>query len=234
MILNHKSEEPLEIKIGEKQITQVPSSKLLGVQINDKENWKNQINEKGGVISSLNQRLYLIRRLKNQVNKERLRKITDSIWTSKLRYGLQLYGQTRIESEDVLTKEFENLQKAQNNLLRTLECVRIKDKRSIGKMLESQNMLSVNQLQAQVKLTEMWKAHNSTNYPIKLDKMKPTNETRVTRSVTSENFIEPKSKLTFIGDATRLWNKAPMTIRQAKSIGIVKKEIKKFVKNLPI
>ena len=101
-------------------------------------------------------------------------------------------------------------------------------------MLESQNMLSVNQLQAQVKLTEMWKAHNSTNYPIKLDKMKPTNETRVTRSVTSENFIEPKSKLTFIGDSTRLWNKAPMTIRQAKSIGIVKKEIKKFVKNLPI
>ena len=39
---------------------------------------------------------------------------------------------------------------------------------------------------------------------------------------------------TFVSDATRLWNKAPLGIRQAKSIGIVKKEIKLFCKNLPI
>ena len=37
-----------------------------------------------------------------------------------------------------------------------------------------------------------------------------------------------------IGDATRLWNKAPNIIRNAKSIGIAKKEIKLFCKNLPI
>ena len=51
-------------------------------------------------------------------------------WTSKLRYGLQLYGQTRLTSSDVLTKDFEGLQKAQNNILRTLECVRIKDRKA--------------------------------------------------------------------------------------------------------
>ena len=106
MILNHKTDTPVEITVGGKTIIQEKSSKLLGVTINEKENWSTQINEKGGVISSLNQRLYLIRRLKNQVNKTRLRKVAESIWTSRLRYGLQLYGKVRQTSEDPICKDF--------------------------------------------------------------------------------------------------------------------------------
>ena len=64
----------------------------------------------------------------------------------------------------------ENLQLAQNNLLRTLQNVRIKDKVSIASMLERQQMLSVNQLQAQIKLTEMWKASNVNKYPLNIEK----------------------------------------------------------------
>ena len=71
-------------------------------------------------------------------------------------------------------------------------------------MLESQKMLSVNQLQAQIKLTEMWKASNVSSYPLTIGKMKHPLDSRVTRSVTSENLREPKSKHTFIGGATRL------------------------------
>ena len=68
---------------------------------------KRRFNEKGGVIPSLNQRLYRIKRLKNQVNYDRLRKIAESIWTLRLRYGLQLYGKVRLTGEDVLTKDLE-------------------------------------------------------------------------------------------------------------------------------
>ena len=39
---------------------------------------------------------------------------------------------------------------------------------------------------------------------------------------------------TFIGDATRLWNKAPPEIKTAKTITAAKKEIKKFVMTLPV
>jgi hypothetical protein len=35
-------------------------------------------------------------------------------------------------------------------------------------LLEEQNMLSVNQMAAQIKLTEMWKASNDPQYPIKM------------------------------------------------------------------
>ena len=43
MILNHKSDSPVEISVGGKTIVQEKSSKLLGVTINDKENWSTQI-----------------------------------------------------------------------------------------------------------------------------------------------------------------------------------------------
>ena len=129
----------------------------LGVIINESESWEDQISGKGGVLSALSQRLFLIRRLKNQMSKERLTKVADSLWTSKARYGLQLYGQVRLTNDDVLTGQLEKLQLAQNNLLRTMENVRIKDKVSIKTMLEKNKMLSINLMHAQVKLTEKGK-----------------------------------------------------------------------------
>ena len=92
----------------------------------------------------------------------------------------------------------------------------------------------MNQLQAQIKLTEMWKATYLTKYPLQIGKKTCGTEIRTTRSVTLENLNEPRTLNTFIGDATRLWNKAPSAVRTAKSIGIAKKEIKTFCKLLPI
>ena len=61
MILNHKVQVPVEIKVGKVKIIQEISSKLLGVYINENEKWNTQINGKGGVISCLKQRLYLLK-----------------------------------------------------------------------------------------------------------------------------------------------------------------------------
>ena len=66
------------------------------------------------MIAALNQRLFLINRLKNQVSKVQLRKIAESIWSSKLRYGLQLYGEVRQTSEAKMSTELEKLQRAHN------------------------------------------------------------------------------------------------------------------------
>ena len=65
------------------------------VTVDETQKWKTQISGKGGVISAFIQRLFFINSLKNQVSKNQLRKIAESIWTSKLRYGLQLYGEVR-------------------------------------------------------------------------------------------------------------------------------------------
>ena len=94
-------------------------------------------------------------------------------------------------------------------------------------MLSKHNMLFINQLNAQIKLTEMWKASNIEKYPLDIKKFASSSSRTgtQTKGVTKENLIEPMTKATFVGDATRIWNKAPDKIRQAKTLQSAKKEI---------
>ena len=87
-------------------------------------------------------------------------------------------------------------------------------------------------MHAQVKLTEMWKANNYKNYPQGVDKLKPASNGRITRGMSDEKLVEPSTLNTFIGNASRLWNKAPNAIKA--SISIAKNEIKKYCETLPI
>jgi hypothetical protein len=87
-----------------------------------------------------------------------------------VRYGLQLYGEVRKTDEAKKAKDFVTLQKAQNKMLRILCKVSIKDKISIESILSKQNMLSINQLYARIKLIEMWKAANCEKYPLDINK----------------------------------------------------------------
>ena len=56
---------------------------LLGITFGDNLKWKSQIYDKGGVIPSLNQRLFMIKRLKNSLNQEGLKKIEYIIFNSE-------------------------------------------------------------------------------------------------------------------------------------------------------
>ena len=49
-----------------------------------------------------------------------------------------------------------------------------------------------------------------------------------------ESGVSEVSKKTFINDGVRLWNRCLSNIKQSKSLFTAKKEIKKFVTNLPI
>ena len=53
-----------------------------------------------------------------------------------------------------------DLQKTQNKLIRYINKSTIKDKINTGSMFLKHNMASVNQLNAQIKLTETWKSLN--------------------------------------------------------------------------
>ena len=105
-------------------------------------------------------------------------------------------------------------------------------------MLTKHKMLSVNQLQAQVKLTELWKVVNTDNNPLKFTHQSPAENGRETRAVSNKKLVQTKgSTLTndsFIYDATRLWNMAPESIKMSKSLLSAKAEIKKFCVSLPL
>ena len=99
-------------------------------------------------------------------------------------------------------------------------------------------MLSANQINAQVKLTEMWKAQYLDNYPIKGDKQTTNEENRSTRSTTRGDLIihgnSEISRSAFINDASKMWNNVPVLIKQCKTLYSAKKQIKKFVTTLPL
>ena len=81
LIINNKYEGLVQVTVGNATVSQEKTSKLLGVKIYDDMNWNEKVYGKGGLISSLNQRTHLIRRLRNHIGGEKLRKIVDSLWT---------------------------------------------------------------------------------------------------------------------------------------------------------
>ena len=155
-----------------------------------------------------------------------------------MRYGIHLCGKVRLSNEDPTQGFMEELQKAQNKMLRLLNNSRIKDKITTKSILAKLNMLSANQINAQVKLIEIWKARNVENYPIHCQKIKYDQDTRTTRASKRGDLITEastvKSQATFINDAIKIWNAAPLIIKNSKTLAIAKKEIRKFVTTLPI
>ena len=65
-----------------------------------------------------------------------------------------------------------SLQLTQNRLLRTLNGTKISDKISTQSMLNTFQLLSVNQLAAEIKLIETWKSINLEDNPIQLEPFK--------------------------------------------------------------
>ena len=189
------------------------------------------------MISSLNSRIYIIRRLKNYLSFKSILKMVDGIFTSKLRYGLQLMGKVRTSIEDQETAEFKAIQVVQNNLLRLLNGTKTKDMVSIPVMLKKFNMLSANQLNASMKLLEVWKAINLPDYPLKINRQEIHTTGINTRADKVNRPIEVgKTNLcqkTCVSDAIRLWNKAPRSVTESASLHQVKNQIRMYVKSLP-
>ena len=101
------------------------------------------------------------------------------------------------------------------------------------------NSISINQINAQVKIQEIWKAINIKGSPLNFTI--PTNDpnTRCSRSSSNGRLLLSKGKTTlsqatFLNDGTRLWNLAPNEIKTCNSIFSVKGLIKSFVKTLPV
>jgi hypothetical protein len=108
----------------------------------------------------------MVKRISNHISKNKLCKVVDSLWTFKLRYGLQLCTEVRLTAEHPKILYMTMAQRLQNKMLRILDGALVLDRKSTNTLLDNQNMLSVNQIAAQIKLTEMWKASNDSQSPI--------------------------------------------------------------------
>ena len=97
----------------------------------------------------------------------------------------------------------------------------LKDRNRSADLLNKYELLSVNQLAAQTKLVEAWKSINLEDYPIQMDNnqlQRNTND-RAVRETTVKLWKEDtkitSAKESFVGDAAKLWNNAPKSVRSA-------------------
>ena len=101
-------------------------------------------------------------------------------------------------------------------------------------------MLSVNQLAASIKLTDAWKTCNIEYYSLKLEKnydnLVPNN--RSVRShinrVWNEDGRSIAAKEIFSRNTAKLWNQAPISLQEAKTLTIAKKHVYSYCRTLPI
>ena len=101
-------------------------------------------------------------------------------------------------------------------------------------------MLSVNRINAQTKITEVWKAikKDKNDNLFKNGVPKINSDERQSRSMAKGLLIikghTVGTQNTFINDGKRLWNKCPHEITQFNALHPPKALIKKFVKTLPL
>ena len=89
-----------------------------------------------------------------------------------------------------------------------------------------------------LKLVEIWKSNNIPGYPIEwLKRSDEQKREGLKSSDKPELLIKGKSKIqsqTFVNDAALLWNRAPKSIKECKTLAAAKKQIKIFINTLPL
>ena len=106
-------------------------------------------------------------------------------------------------------------------------------------MLNKFNLLSVNQTAAQIKLLEAWKSCRTENYPVKLKKTETREGNQREMRMGTRRELEEGGRTrtvaeSFAREAGRVWNTAPNTIKDAKTISAAKKAILEYCKTLPV
>ena len=147
---------------------------------------------------------------------------------------------TRMKNEDTQSDELLSIQKIQNKLARFLNNVNKMDHQSTESLLEKSKMLSVNRLNAQIKITEVWKALHcdpkQNAYKNSIPKINP--EERALRSH-SKGILQIKghsneARNSFLNDSKYVWNELPEAITSHQALNPPKLKIKTFVKSLPL
>ena len=157
-------------------------------------------------------------------------------------YNIRWASTTRkcqTQNEDPKDGILKSLQITQNKAARFLNGNKLQDHVPTKQTFDDLDLLSVNQLNAQIKIREVWKSLNDNMHPIQWEKRSADQSTSCNLRSALSKALKPigKSRIvesTFMSDAVKVWNATPQCIQECKSLFTVKKEINKFVRSLPL
>ena len=130
--------------------------------------------------------------------------------------------------EDVENNLIGSIQVIQNKLARFLTGKKLMDKIPTKEIFNELKIPSVNQINAQIKLLEVWKSQQSDSYRTQWRTRNDAALDRRTRA-SKENLLHESYgcnilNSTFINDAARVWNLAPNSIKISTSISAATKK----------
>ena len=236
LVMKHgKEEKEFSFKIGDAQVTESTSEKLLGVWVSNSLNWGEHIEK---LEDELSFRLYTLRKLEQVIPKSLLKRVADGIFNSVIRYGLGIFCPIRTHKLDPNPSSVSGIKVLFNDVLRLLCNTRRQQHTSIQSMLEKVGWLSINQLACEVRLLEVWKALNQDEYCLK-DIFERVNNQVNTRS---NNQVKLKASFktrlrenSFQFPSVQLWNAAPSEVTEAKTESQARAAIRKHVQlTIPI
>ena len=209
------------------------SEKLLGLQISREFNWKIHVDMLAG---ELKKKIGLMRRIRNRLTRGKMLMVAESIFNSKVRYGIALYLNPTFETEDVkarkLSVEASKLQVIQNSMLRTIFNYRLLDKVNMEKLRNNIKMFSINQMNIYHVLLEAFNVISNGSAEKIQEKWMPgiekhySNRREFDVKVPSVDHVRCQG-FTWFG--AKLWNSLPEEIKAVKNPDSFKEKVKEYI-----
>ena len=134
LVMKHgNQDEELTFKIGDAEVKESTSEKLLGVWVANSLNWAEHIER---LEDDLSYRLYTLRKLEQVIPKFLLKKVADGIFNSIIRYALGIFCPIRTHKDDPVPSSINGIRVRFNDVLRLLCNTRRQKHTSIESMLE--------------------------------------------------------------------------------------------------
>ena len=235
VIRNVNNKVKYTLKMDGERIEESDTITLLGAVLSKDMSWSKHVK---GLLSSLRSSTGLISRLANYIPNRCLTPLIHGLMLSKVRYALPLFADIRLNDADASSSLMKDIQIEINKGLRIVVGVRLSDRMSIAELLSQVRVPSVNQLAAEVTLTEIWKLLKqdtpiSTHFTW-LDDY----STKITRN-TGKNLLSAptpggSNAGKFVRNAATLWNTATQEIRNTQERNEMKRLIRQFSRELPI
>ena len=239
LIYNSKGKEKkITLDVGGETLHTAKSEKLLGLTINPDLNW---ISHTDKLCASLKQRLGLLRRIKHKINSHKLQIVAESIFQSKIRYGISVYTNPKFEFnhlEQPMDPNIARLQVIQNDMMRLLVGKKRSSRTNMEKLRKDLKMFSVNQLSCYHTAIEMFNIINHKSSPTLHEEMKIVPRGYSLRNLEDGKVLVPekgkKSCMGFHYLGPKLWNFLPGHIRKTTIRSIFKDKLKDFIwENIP-
>ena len=223
--------------IGDQAVQVETNGKLLGLDISEDLAWNYHVDELAKVI---NQRLSIIKRLREVIMPAQLIKVGEALVNSKIRYGISAYGSIRISEDDPKNGHMIRIQVLQNSLMRLILGKRKSECISVESLLELTKFQSINRMAVYHTAQEMFSIVHRDSIPSLSDyAIRQTNVCHNTRQNDQDLLRLPlfkyKRNQGFIYKGIKLWNALPNELRKIQKKDLFSAKVKNWIaSNIPI